>query len=186
MNGDRILARRRLLSGWFSVDRVTLMLDDREIERDLIVHVSGAVLLPYDPARQVALMVSETRLGVLAAGEPDLWEGIAGALDGETPEACARREALEEGGLALHTLEPVGTVWATPSSSTEQVHLFLAPYAPVDRVGQGGGLAEEGERLEVREVPLAELGDAARSGRVRDAKTLMLVQALMLRRPDLF
>jgi len=186
VNGDRILGRRRLLSGWFSVDRMTMTLSGREIERDLVVHVSGAVLLPYDPARRVALMVSETRLGPLEAGEPDLWEGIAGALDGDTPESCARREALEEGGLRLHTLEPVGTVWATPSTSTERVHLFLAPYGTGDRVGPGGGLAEEGERLEVREVPLADLGEAVRSGRQPDAKTLMLVQALMLRRPDLF
>ena len=44
------------------------------------------------------------------------------------------------------------------------------------RVGSGGGIAEEGEDIEVLELPLdtalAMIGD----GRIADAKTIMLLQ----------
>jgi hypothetical protein len=38
----------------------------------------------------------------------------------------------------------------------------------------------------VREVGLAELLRIAEAGEIRDAKTFLLLQALQLRRPDLF
>lgn len=186
MSSDRILGAMRLIDGWFSVDRMTVELAGERLERDLVRHPSGATILPYDPERRVATVVSETRLAILHAGVEPLWEAVAGVLDEDEPEACARREALEEAGLRLRTLEPVGRVWMTPSTSTEQVHLFLAPYLPEDRVAEGGGLAEEAEHLRVREVPLAELAQAAEAGTLADAKTLLLVQALRLRHPDLF
>ena len=41
-------------------------------------------------------------------------------------------------------------------------------------------MPHEGEKIEVVEVPLAELFDMARQGAIEDAKTLILVQRLML------
>ncbi|WP_181814704.1 hypothetical protein [Sphingomonas aracearum] len=40
--------------------------------------------------------------------------------------------------------------------------------------------------ITVHELPLAELADRAAAGMLVDAKTLILVQALLLRRPELF
>jgi hypothetical protein len=49
------------------------------------------------------------------------------------------------------------------------------------RIGDGGGLASEGEDIEVLELPidqtLAMIGD----GRIQDAKTIMLLQYAALR-----
>lgn len=186
MSDDRILHTERVFDGWFAVDRVTLTLGGDRVERPVVVHPSGAAVLPYDPARRVALTISETRPPVLREGAPPLIEAIAGALDNDPPDLCARREALEEGGVRLRVLDPVGTVWMTPATSTERVHLFLAPYSAADHVAAGGGLPEEAEHLRVREWPLAELARQADRGELGDAKTLLLVQALRLRRPDLF
>jgi hypothetical protein len=73
-----------------------------------------------------------------------------------------------------------------PGISTERMHLFLAPYAEGDRVAAGGGVADENEAIEVAEMPLAVLARRADEGGLGDLKTLLLVQTLRLRRPDLF
>jgi hypothetical protein len=62
----------------------------------------------------------------------------------------------------------------------------LAEYRAEDRIGAGGGAADEIETIDAREEPLADLWDEAVSGRVGDAKLFMLLQALRLRRPELF
>jgi hypothetical protein len=88
--------------------------------------------------------------------------------------------------LRLDAVEPVGQVWTMPGISTERMHLFLAPYRAADRVAPGGGLAEEHEDISVLEVALSDLKAMAERGELHDLKTLALVQALMLRRPELF
>jgi nudix-type nucleoside diphosphatase (YffH/AdpP family) len=113
-------------------------------------------------------------------------EAPAGLLDEDDPEECARREALEEVGLSLTSLEPVAPVWSMPGISTERMHLYLAPYGPTDRTGEGGGISDEHENITVCEMKLAELAAMADRGEITDLKTFALVQTLRLRRPDLF
>lgn len=125
---------------------------------------------------------------MLFRGEPsEFLEVPAGLLEhGEEPTDCARREALEEVGVALGTLEPAGHSWSMCGISTERMSLFLAPYRASDRKAAGGGLAEEHENITVVEAPLAALRDMADRNALDDMKTLLLVQTLRLRRPDLF
>jgi hypothetical protein len=66
------------------------------------------------------------------------------------------------------------------------MNLYLACYRPEDRIASGGGASHENEAITLHEVPLAMLGAMVRAGELRDAKTLILVQRLMLERPDLF
>jgi hypothetical protein len=80
----------------------------------------------------------------------------------------------------------VVTAWSTPGITTERLHLFLAPYTSADRVEEGGGLAEEHEDIEVLEIGLDELMPMLEQGAITDMKTLVLIQALQLRRPELF
>jgi 8-oxo-dGTP pyrophosphatase MutT (NUDIX family) len=93
---------------------------------------------------------------------------------------------MEEAGLKLHALEHVGTAWSMPGISTEQMHLYLAPYCEADRIGLGGGIANEHEGITVVELPLAELAAMADAGQINDMKTLAVVQTLRLRKPELF
>jgi nudix-type nucleoside diphosphatase (YffH/AdpP family) len=183
---DEILSVRAAFQGWLNLLVLSLRLNGTQEERPLVEHPSGSAVLPYDPERRVALTVSETRLGPLYLGSPTLIEAVAGvAEDGDFAET-AKREALEEAGICLRSVEKVGAVWMNPSTSTEQVHLFLAEYSPAQRVAEGGGLAEENECLRVRERPLRALWEALAGPEVADAKTLLLIQALRLRRPELF
>ena len=63
---------------------------------------------------------------------------------------------------------------------TERMHLFIADVSTLDRTQNGGGNAHEGEDIEVVEVPLPQLVEMAIRGEIEDAKTLILVQRLMI------
>jgi nudix-type nucleoside diphosphatase (YffH/AdpP family) len=174
--------------GWadFSVATVRLETGD-VVKREIEDHGAAVSVLPYDPEEKVALLVRQLRVPPLYAGGPDhLVEVPAGILDENDPAEGARREAMEEVGVRLAALERVGSVWSMPGISTERMHLFLGAFTRADRVGDGGGLAHEHENITVLEVPLGELAEWAADGRLADMKTLLLVQALRLSRPELF
>jgi nudix-type nucleoside diphosphatase (YffH/AdpP family) len=122
----------------------------------------------------------------LGLKEPSL-EVIAGRLEpDESAEESIRREAEEEAGLRLGPLELVASCWASPGVSTERFSLYLGAYSVADRIGRGGGRADELENIEVKELALSELARRADQAAIKDAKTLLLIQTLRLRRPDLF
>jgi nudix-type nucleoside diphosphatase (YffH/AdpP family) len=161
--------------------------DGQTIRREIEDHGHAVCVLPYDPVRRTAILVRQFRAPVsYADGRPHLLEAVAGSIEDEAPDACAYREALEEAGLKLHALEHVATAWSMPGVSTEQMDLYLAPYAEADRIGIGGGVADEHEGITVVELPLAELAAMADAGQIMDMKTLAVVQTLRLRRPELF
>jgi len=64
----------------------------------------------------------------------------------------------------------------SPGSVTERVHFYLAEYTPADRIDAGGGLAEEGEDIEVLELPLDDAVAMMTDGRIVDGKTVILLQ----------
>jgi nudix-type nucleoside diphosphatase (YffH/AdpP family) len=185
----RILGARVVHDGWLKVVRLTLQTRSGVgFDREVVDRGNAATVLPYDPERRMALLVRQPRPAVAYVGGPDLLlEAPAGKIDpGETPEACVLREAFEETGVRLGALEPVAASWPSPGAWCERIDLFLAPYAVQDRTGAGGGLADEHEEIEVVETTLAELWALAERGALPDLKTLALVMALKLRRPDLF
>ena len=174
--------------GYATLMRATLTAPDgstfvREIEH----HGRAACVLPYDPERRRALLVSLPRAPVIWAGGPaELVEAPAGMIEDEDAETCVRREALEEAGVRLGRLEPVGAPFASPGVSSERIDLFLAPYSQSDRVADGGGVAHEQEHISVLDLALDELWSWVERGRIEDLKTLALTCALRARRPELF
>jgi 8-oxo-dGTP pyrophosphatase MutT (NUDIX family) len=64
----------------------------------------------------------------------------------------------------------------SPGAITEKLHFFVAEYEPELKVGAGGGLAEEGEEIEVLELSIDEALAMIADGRIVDAKTIMLLQ----------
>jgi nudix-type nucleoside diphosphatase (YffH/AdpP family) len=158
-----------------------------EVMREIEDHGSAISVLPYNPAKGTAILVNQFRApAFIAQGLESTLEAIAGGIEENDPDACARREAMEEAGLRLTDLDHVSTVWTMPGISTERTDLYLAIYADADRLGDGGGLAEEHEDITVVELALDELAAMADDKRLDDMKTLALVQTLRLRRPDLF
>nr|WP_246742417.1 NUDIX hydrolase [Microvirga splendida] len=163
------------------------MPDGRAMAREILNSADAAAVLPYDPETRKAILIRQFRAPVMhVEGRQDFLEAVAGLLDEDEPEACARRETMEEAGLRVRTLEPVGIAWSAPGFTTERLHLFLAPYTAADRVGEGGGLADEHEEIEVLEIGLDQVVEMLQQGAIADLKTIALVQALQLRHPELF
>ena len=183
-----ILETKTAYDGWAKYILAKVRLEDGHIaEREIVKRERCISVLPYDAERKVALLVSQFRVPVLfESGEQALLETIAGMCDGAAPEDAARKEAFEETGVRLSTLEYIGVMWTSPGGSTERMDLYLAPYSRSDRIGRGGGVADEHEHIAVVEIPLADLASKAERGEIRDMKMFALVQTLRLRRPDLF
>jgi nudix-type nucleoside diphosphatase (YffH/AdpP family) len=184
----RIVERKVLFEGWTKFLAVTLQQPDgRSTERAVLDHGASVCVLPYDPERRVALIVCQTRIPLVYLGcREQLMEAIAGRVEDEQPPEAVRREAMEEAGLRIRDLGFVATCWSSPGVSTERFHLYLAPYSLDDRIGNGGGRADEFEDITVREIALSELAQLVDKGLLTDTKSFLLVQTLRLRRPDLF
>ncbi|HSM40064.1 MAG TPA: NUDIX hydrolase [Afifellaceae bacterium] len=184
----RLRGRRRVYSGWNSVDEITVEVasaDGETIVHDRVVvdHGHAVAVLPVDPGRRTALLVRQWRAPLVGTDDdPFLLEACAGIIDpGEMPEAAVRREAEEEMGIHLGDLEEMGRVIMSPGALTETIRLYLATYGEGSRIADGGGLDHEGEVIEIVELPLDELYGLVRSGALLDAKTVILIQMLMLR-----
>ena len=170
-------------SGWHVLRRTTFDYRHRDgrwtsERRETYDRGNGATILLYNLARETVLLSRQFRYPVYVNGHPDgmLIETAAGLLDDEDPQTAIRREASEELGVTIGTLEHVFDVYMSPGSVTEQLHFYAAPYAADTKLGAGGGLADEGEDIEVVELPFALTLEMIRDGRIADAKTIMLLQ----------
>ncbi|KND25926.1 NUDIX domain-containing protein [Streptomyces acidiscabies] len=169
--------------GWHVLRRTTYDYRRRDgswvtQQRETYDRGNGAVVLPYDADRQLVLLVRQFRYPAYVNDHPDgmLVEAAAGLLDDDTPLTAIRREATEELGVTLGPLTHVFDAYMSPGSVTERLHFYAAPYTPADRTGPGGGLPEEGEDIDVLELPFKEALAMIRDGRIADGKTIMLLQ----------
>jgi nudix-type nucleoside diphosphatase (YffH/AdpP family) len=138
---------------------------------------NGAVLLPYSLTRRTVVLVKQFRYPAYVNGYDDLMiEAAAGLLDDASPEDRIRNEAEEETGYRLGEIRRVFEAFMSPGSVTEKLHFFVAEYEPAMRVGAGGGIASEGEDIEVVELAIDEALAMIPSARIVDAKTIMLLQ----------
>ncbi len=147
------------------------------LSRETFDRGHAAAVLPIDPARGTVILVKQFRLPPYEAGyRQPLIEVIAGGLDGDDAQTCARKEAREEAGLELGEVSEVFHCFMSPGAVSERMHLLVATYSAAGRTSQGGGLAHEGEDIEVLELPLSEALDMIARGDIVDAKTIILLQ----------
>jgi len=146
---------------------------------------NGATILLYDIARRTVLLSRQFRYPVYVNDHPDgmLIETAAGLLDEDAPETAIRREASEELGVTVGELTHVFDVYMSPGSVTERIHFFAAPYTDASRTSEGGGLADDGEDIDVIELPFDEALAMVGTGEIADAKTIMLLQWAALTGP---
>ena len=183
----KVLSVRTIYKGWLSLLMVRLRAPGGdEFDRHGVELGRAAAVLPYDPERRTALLVSMPRAAVAMRTGPDMLEAIAGSLDGDAPEVCARKEALEEAGVRLDMLERIGRFWPTPSAILEEIDYFVAPYRLEDRVSAGGGCDGEMENITVHEIGLDELWTRLDGDRIKDGKLVTLLMALRIRHQELF
>jgi nudix-type nucleoside diphosphatase (YffH/AdpP family) len=136
-----------------------------------------ATVLPYNLAQRTVLLARQFRYPAYINGYDDLLiEAAAGVLDGAPPEERIRAEAEEELGYRLGEIHKIFEAFTSPGSVTEKLHFFVAEYDPSMRINDGGGLAHEGEEIEVLELPIDQALAMITDGRIQDAKTIMLLQ----------
>ena len=175
-----------LSDGWATLTRYTF--DYRHSDgrwhrqtREIYDRDDGVAILPHDPRRKTVLLVRQFRLpAYLKGGEAMLIEVCAGILEGTDPARRIALEAEEELGYRLHAIQPAFSFYVSPGSVTERITCFTAHYTPEDRIADGGGNREEGEDIEVLEIPLDDALSLVHEGAIIDAKTIMLIQHLAL------
>ena len=181
-----ILAQEVIAKFWSTLSKLTLKYTRRDGRSEILVrevndHGHAAAVLALDSKRKTVLLVKQMRIAAHMTGYTDaMIEVCAGLLDGDDAETCAMREGEEELGFRLHDLREVSNVFMSPGALTERVSLFLGTYSPEDRITNGGGVAREGEDIEVIELPLATAYGMIASGEIVDAKTIILLQHAML------
>ena len=137
---------------------------------------SGAAVLLYNRAHRSVVLTRQFRVGARLNGHDGfLLEAAAGMLDGADPAERARAEAREETGYDIERVDPALSLFVSPGSTTERIHLFVAEYERDRRCGDGGGLEEEGEDIEVVELDFDDALAMIETGDIVDAKTVLLL-----------
>ncbi len=148
------------------VESVFTTPDGATLTRDVVHHPGAVAVVALENDRVVLLRQFRAPL------EGELLEIPAGTRDaaGEDPVATARRELIEEAGLACESLEVIGSFFNSPGFCDELSHVLLATgLSEVPRRPDG---AEE-EWMAVERVGLDEAVGMIDTGEIRDAKTII-------------
>lgn len=188
-SGIKILDTEVLSDNWYTLRKVTysyLKNDGSEatVSREAYDRGNGATILLYNTELRTVILTRQFRLPTFINGNETgmLIESCAGLLDDEHPEDCIRRETEEETGYKITAVKKIFEAYMSPGSVTEILHFFIAEYSKTMKVSDGGGLAHEEENIEVLEIAIDEAITMVRTGEIRDAKTIMLLQYIQLQR----
>jgi nudix-type nucleoside diphosphatase (YffH/AdpP family) len=184
MSEDRIRIHKveTLSHDWFLLQKTTF--DYRRGDgswqrqtRETYDRGNGATILLYNRARRTVVLVRQFRFPTWGNGHDGfLIEAAAGLLDQASPEDRIKAEVEEETGYRVGEVRKVFEAFMSPGSVTERLYFFVAEYDPASRAGAGGGIAEEGEDIEVLELDMDEAMRMMADGRIADGKTIMLLQ----------
>ena len=184
MSEDRIRIHKveTLSHDWFLLQKTTF--DYRRSDgswqrqtRETYDRGHGATILLYNREGRTVVLVRQFRFPTYGNGHDGfLIEAAAGLLDRASPEDRIKAEVEEETGYRISEVRKVFEAFMSPGSVTERLYFFVAEYDPASRIGAGGGIAEEGEDIEVLELDIADAMQMMADGRIADGKTIMLLQ----------
>ncbi|EOW6770143.1 ADP-ribose diphosphatase [Cronobacter muytjensii] len=186
-NDVEIIAREKLYRGFFSLDlyrfRHRLFYGEMsgEVRREIFERGHAAVLLPFDPVRDEVVLIEQIRIAAFDTSDtPWLLELVAGMIEpGETVEEVARREAMEEAGLAVGRVKKFMSYLASPGGTSERLSLMVGE---VDATTAQGihGLADENEDIRVHVVSREQAYLWVEEGRIDNAASVIALQWLQL------
>lgn len=180
----RIVNQHVLSDNWYLLKKIEfeLRLQDGSWQpqaREVYDRGDGATILLYNLTRRTVILTRQFRIPAFVNGHSGyLIEAAAGLLDNASPEERIRLEAEEETGYRVNKVRKVYEAFMSPGSVTERIHFYIGEYQQEDRVSAGGGLADEGEHIEVLELPYAQAIEMVEDGRIMDGKTIILLQYL--------
>ncbi|HEX8019528.1 GDP-mannose pyrophosphatase NudK [Mucilaginibacter sp.] len=172
-----------LSDNWYTLKKLTFEFEDKngnweKMSREAYDRGNGAVILLYNKPGQTVILTRQFRMPTYINGNETgyMIECCAGLLDKDNPEDCIRKETEEETGYKITDVKKVYEAYMSPGSVTEILYFFVAEYTTDMKVSDGGGLAHETENVEVLELPFTTALNMIKTGEIKDAKTIMLLQ----------
>jgi GDP-mannose pyrophosphatase NudK len=146
-------------------------------EREAYDRGNGAVILLYNKETKTVVLTRQFRMPTYVNGNATgmMIEACAGLLDTDNAEDCIRKETQEETGYVIKDVQKVFECYMSPGSVTEILYFFVANYAKSQKQDDGGGIPEE-EDIEVLELDFQVALEMIKTGEIKDAKTIMLLQ----------
>jgi ADP-ribose diphosphatase len=185
--GEIVISHRELLGeGFRRYERVwvaSALASRAARPHDLLRAGPAAAVLPVDPARDEVVLIRQFRPAAqLANGKGELVEIVAGHVEaGEAPAEAARRECVEEIGVAPEPLIELFTYLTSPGLCDEEMTLFLGVVAAECVPARAGAAAEHEDIVPVRASIDAALAAFSR-GAVRNGPLILALQWLALNR----
>ena len=137
------IGRKLLAEGRFRLTRTSVEITEangasRRMDHEIYHYKGAAAILLYNPGRGTVMLVRQFRLAAYLEGAAQpMTEVCAGMLDGDEPEACVIREAMEETGVRIAHARHAFDAFVSPGGTTEKIACFTAPYRAEDRIGTG-------------------------------------------------
>ena len=171
---EKLLKRRKIFSGNavnFRADLIRLP-DGKTASREFIDHHGAVAILPVLKNGDIVL-VRQYRYPVGSA----TLEIPAGKLHSKKDPliARARAELREETGYAAAKLKKILSFWPSTAFSNELLHVYLAT-----GLRPGAQAPDEDEFINVETMPFKTALGHIRTGKIKDAKTIIALQAYAL------
>lgn len=185
MASDRIrnIERELLSDNWYSLEKITFeyLRDDGVWEkqiREAYDRGNGAVILLYNVEKGTVVLTKQFRMPTYVNGNADgmMIEACAGILEKGNPEETIKIEVEEETGYKIEKVKKVFESYMSPGSVTEILYFFIGAYKDEMKISEGGGADDETENIEVLELDFKKALAMMKSGEIKDAKTIMLLQ----------
>ncbi len=173
---EKIVLRHKLFKGGWS----------KEMSRELFVRGEAVAVVVYDPVHDLIGMIEQFRIGALQEPNgPWCYEVVAGMVEeGETPEAVARRELMEEANINPYHMEFICDFLSSPGGSDEKLYLFCA-LSDLSQAGGIHGLPDENEDIRLHCFPAPAVFAELLNGRFNNAAALICLQWLQMNRERL-
>ena len=178
----RVVREEILSDNWAILKKTTLDYQRADgswqtLTRETYDRGNGAAILLYNRGKHTVVLIRQFRYPAFVNGHSGiLVEACAGLLDDRDPAEAIWRETEEETGYQIGEPQKVMEIFMSPGSVTEKLFFFVAEYHVDLRVNDGGGLAEDGEDIDVLEVDLDEALRMIERGEIMDGKTIILLQ----------
>jgi ADP-ribose pyrophosphatase len=155
-------------------------------QRDVLRASRVAAVLPVDLQRGQVVLIRQFRLPAhLATGRGEMVEIVAGRLEhGEAASTAARRECMEEIGVAPDRLAELYSVLPTPGFTDEYVTYFLG-FVDATGILARAGAAEENEDTRPFVVSIQDAVAALDQGQVFNGLLVSALQWLAMHRERL-
>jgi ADP-ribose pyrophosphatase len=188
-----ILSETTPFQGFFTVKKFELKHTlyeggwSQTMTREVFQRGNCVAVLLYDPDRDEVVMIEQFRIGAIHLPAEQAWliEIVAGAIEaGETAEAVAHRESLEEANCYIEKLITINEFFTSPGGTSELLTLFCGKVDARD-VGGVHGLETENEDIAVTAMKFDDAYQLLLDGKILSSIPIIAIQWLYINRQQL-